>query len=87
MGVATKIIDVPQHPSGLGWLPDGRMLVVSMDDQQILVFDGDTVRTWADCSHLTSSLCNDMVVDQLGRAYVGNFGFDLHRVSHPRPQT
>ena len=35
MGVATKIIDVPQHPSGLGWLPDGRMLVVSMDDQRM----------------------------------------------------
>ena len=85
MGVATKIIDVPQHPSGLGWLPDGRMLVVSMDNQQILVFDGDAVCTWADCSNLTSSLCNDMVVDQLGRAYVGNFGFDLHSGEPPRP--
>ena len=85
MGGATKIIDVPQHPSGIGWLPDGRMLVVSMDDQQILVFDGDVVRTWADCSHLTSSLCNDMVVDHLGRAYVGNFGFDLHTGQSPTP--
>ena len=85
VGGATKIIDVPQHPSGIGWLPDGRMLVVSMDDQQILVFDGDAVRTWADCSHLTSSLCNDMVVDHLGRAYVGNFGFDLHTGQSPTP--
>lgn len=85
MGGATKIIDVPQHPSGIGWLPDGRMLVVSMDDQQILVFDGDVVRIWADCSHLTSSLCNDMVVDHLGRAYVGNFGFDLHTGQSPTP--
>ena len=85
MGGATKIIDVPQHPSGIGWLPDGRMLVVSMDDQQILVFDGDAVRTWADCSHLTSYLCNDMVVDHLGRAYVGNFGFDLHTGQSPAP--
>ena len=84
-GVAKKIIDVPQHPSGLGWLPDGRMLVVSMDDQQILVFDGDAVCTWSDCSNLTSCLCNDMVVDHFGRAYVGNFGFDLHAGQPPTP--
>src|ERR1700709_1518878 len=28
--------EVPQQPSGLGWLPDGRLLIVSMRDQRIL---------------------------------------------------
>ena len=31
----------------------------------------------ADISHLTAHLCNDMVVDADGSAWVGNFGFDL----------
>ena len=32
----------------------------------------------ADLSEVATSLCNDMTVDAQGRAYVGNFGFDLH---------
>ncbi len=70
--------DVPQQPSGLGWLPDGRLLVVSMRDHRILrrEHDGSLV-THADLSDHVNGHLNDMVVDRQGRAYVGNFGFDL----------
>lgn len=71
-------LEVPQQPSGLGWLPDGRLLVVSMRDRTILRQEPDgTLAVHADLSgHVTGHL-NDMVVDDRGRAWVGEFGFDL----------
>lgn len=66
------------QPSGLGWLPNGDMLIVAMSSRRLLRFDGTEVSVHADLSDLASGRCNDMVVDRLGRAYVGNFGFDLH---------
>ena len=73
------------QPSGLGWLPDGDLLVVSMTRRQLLRYDGSEVRVHADLSDLASWYLNDMVVDDHGNAYVGNFGFDLHRGAKPRP--
>jgi sugar lactone lactonase YvrE len=78
-GRVETIVEVPLDPSGLGWLPDGRLLVVSMNDRRVLRLEPDgSLVTHADLSHLASFTCNDMVVDRQGRAYVGNFGFDLH---------
>ena len=69
---------VPTQPSGLGRLPDGRLLIVSMRDQRILRREPDgTLVTHADLTAVARGLCNDMVVDGAGRAYVGCFGFDL----------
>lgn len=77
-GRAETIVEVPQQPSGLGWLPDGRLLVVSMLDRRLLRLDGDRLSEVADLSGLATLHCNDMVVDRAGRAYIGNFGFDLY---------
>jgi sugar lactone lactonase YvrE len=70
--------EVPRQPSGLGWLPDGRLLVVSMLDRRLLrrELDGELV-VHADLTDHVNGHPNDMVVDAQGRAYVGNFGFDL----------
>jgi sugar lactone lactonase YvrE len=70
--------EVPQQPSGIGWLPDGRMLVVSMRDRLLLRREesGELVQH-ADLAPYVTGHPNDMVVDEQGRAYVGNFGFDL----------
>jgi sugar lactone lactonase YvrE len=63
--------------SGLGWLPDGRMLVVSMVDMKLLRIEPDgRAVVHGDLSGIATGRCNDMVVDAAGRAYVGNFGFD-----------
>src|SRR3984893_18742965 len=78
---------VPNRPSGLGWLPDGRMLVVSMRDRKLLRLDRDGLKEHGDMSKLAPFDCNDMVVDKEGRAYVGNFGFDLHANEKPRGTT
>lgn len=70
--------EVPQQPSGLGWLPDGRLLIVSMRDARLLRREADgTLACHADLSAYVSGYPNDMVVDAQGRAFVGEFGFDL----------
>ncbi len=66
------------EPSGLGWLPDGRMLIVSMRNRKLLVLDGGGLTEFADLSGIATYHCNDMVTDLEGRSYVGNFGYDLH---------
>ncbi len=76
-GNVATMLELPGQPSGLGWLPDGNLLVVSMLDRQLLRLDDDQLVVHADLSALAEFHCNDMVVDSLGRAYVGNFGFDL----------
>jgi sugar lactone lactonase YvrE len=76
-GTKEVIVNVPQQPSGLGWLPDGRLLIVSMLDRRLLCLDDGQLTTYADLSGHATFSCNDMVVDRTGRAYVGNFGFDL----------
>jgi sugar lactone lactonase YvrE len=70
----TEVAHVPGHPAGLGWLPDGRLLVVSMHDRRLLRLDPDGLTEHADLSGIATWHCNDMVVDAGGNAYVGNFG-------------
>jgi len=69
------VVEVPQHPSGLGWLPDGDLLVVSMDDKKLLRIrpDGSSV-VHADLSPHAVAV-NDMFVLPDGTAYVGDNGF------------
>jgi sugar lactone lactonase YvrE len=77
-GKTTIVCEVPNRPSGLGWLPDDRLLIVSMIDRKLMRLERDGLKQHADLSGLASWDCNDMVVDLSGRAYVGNFGYDLH---------
>ena len=75
-GNTETIIEMEDSPSGLGWLPDGTLLIVSMEDQLLLRLTPDGLKEVADLSSLATYRCNDMVVDKKGRAYVGNFGFN-----------
>ncbi len=71
-------VEVPQQPSGIGWLPDGRLLYVSMRDRKVMRLEPDGASVeHADVSAYVGGHPNDMVVDAEGRAYLGNFGFDL----------
>ena len=71
-------VEVAGQPSGLGWLPDGRLLVVSMRDQRLLRREDDgSLVTHADLAAYVEGHVNDMVVDDEGRAWLGSFGFDL----------
>ncbi|MGC2617994.1 MAG: SMP-30/gluconolactonase/LRE family protein [Acidobacteriaceae bacterium] len=65
-------------PAGIGFLPDGRLLIASMVARKILRREHDgTIVEHADVSALAPGRLNDMLVDDEGRAWVGNFGFDL----------
>lgn len=77
-GGTEVMAEVPGQPSGLGFLPDGRALIVSMRDHRVLVrSNSGELSEHADLSGVASGVLNDMVVDETGRAYVGDFGFDL----------
>jgi sugar lactone lactonase YvrE len=75
-GNTETILEISGRVSGLGWLPDNKLLVVSMDDNCLLRLDPEGVNMVADFNEFGPVLMNDMVVDKKGRAYVGNFGFD-----------
>lgn len=76
-GKVETVVQLQGDPSGLGWLPDGRLLVVSMEDHRLLRLDGTQLTEVADLSSHCGGKANDMVVDAQGRAYVGNIGFDI----------
>ncbi len=68
---------VEGQPSGLGWLPDGDLLCVSMLDHQVLRFHDGEPSLFCDISPYCGFWANDMVTSSVGVSYVGNFGFDL----------
>jgi sugar lactone lactonase YvrE len=85
-GSVETVVEVPGQPSGLGWLPDGTLLVVSMLDHRLLrIDDGGRLVEHADLSAYAGGHSNDMIVDGRGRAYVGDFGFDLDALAPLRP--
>ncbi|MGH9210998.1 MAG: SMP-30/gluconolactonase/LRE family protein [Acidimicrobiales bacterium] len=85
-GSETQVLTVENQPSGLGWLPDGSLLVVSMRDHRLLRRDAESgeVGVLADLSEHCGGHLNDMVVDTEGRAWVGDFGFDLMAGADPQ---
>lgn len=76
-GETSIVLEMPGPCSGIGWRPDGTMLIVSMHDRRLMSWDGNNLEMVCDMYDLATYHCNDMVVDKKGRAYVGNFGFDL----------
>ena len=76
-----KRMDFEDNVSGLGWLPNGKMLVVAMTKRLVWCYDEttDECLEYADLTAVTQFRTNDMVVDALGNAYVGNFGFDVSK--------
>ncbi|MFW9784852.1 MAG: SMP-30/gluconolactonase/LRE family protein, partial [Candidatus Heimdallarchaeota archaeon] len=75
-GEIESVLKVPNRPSGLGWLPDGKMLVVSMEDRKLFQLELGVLKEFVDLSKLATYHLNDMVVGKHGYTYIGNFGFD-----------
>lgn len=84
-GAAVDSFAVEGQPSGLGWLPDGDLLVVSMLQRRLYRRHAGVLRLHAELGALHPGQSNDMVVDSGGRAYVGNIGFDFHAGELFRP--
>jgi sugar lactone lactonase YvrE len=73
-GKLTTLVEMQDSPSGLGFLSDGRMLIVSMQSRCLMRLDPDGLKIHADLSTFTEYNCNDSVTDGLGRTYIGNWG-------------
>ncbi len=76
-GQVVAVTDVPKRPSGLGFLPDGTLLIASMQDRALYRLEDGGLTLHADVSGVAGGDINDMLVDAEGYAYVGNFGFDF----------
>ena len=79
-----KVVAELFHPGGIGWLPGGQMLAVASEDRRILEVGAMGNAPYADLSEIAPGWTNDLLVDRQGRAYVGNFGYDLFS-EEPRP--
>lgn len=77
-GQAECILKMDDLPGGLGWLPDSTLLVVAMTERKVYRLVRNRLILHVDLADLAQFHCNDMVVSTDGRAYVGNFGYDLH---------
>ncbi|OBI92930.1 SMP-30/gluconolactonase/LRE family protein [Mycobacterium sp. 1245805.9] len=81
-GDVRTVVELEQ-PSGLGWLPDGSMLISSMARRHVMRFDGSGLAVHADLSPFASHEINDMCVDRHGHAFVGQFGYDYAAGDEP----
>ena len=81
-----EVVVVDDQPSGLGWLPDGSLLISCMLSRTVSRFDpGTGVGVFADVSSLTDAPVNDLVTDEAGRTFLGGFGYDLYGDAPQQP--
>ena len=78
-GKVSDVAFVPGQPSGLGFMPDGSLRIVSMLDRHLMRVEQGFVRSVADLSRHAVGLCNDMVVNRHGHAWIGSMGYDFYR--------
>jgi sugar lactone lactonase YvrE len=64
-------------PCGLGVLPDGKLIVLTMFRKRLMTYADGRLSLHTDLSGIARGTIDDMIVDGLGRAYVGDLGFDL----------
>ncbi|RUX48994.1 gluconolactonase [Mesorhizobium sp. M4A.F.Ca.ET.050.02.1.1] len=76
-GQCLRVVDVANRPSGLGFLSDGTLIIVSAKDCRLLRLDGDRLSEYADLSNHAAGWLNDFAIDPDDRIYVGNFGYDF----------
>ncbi len=85
-GIVVTLATFEDSPSGIGFLPNGDMLVVSMFHEQLIRVDANGNKSlYADLGPVTGAGVNDMVVDREGRAYIVQFGGDTHEKPVPSP--
>ena len=81
-----EVVVVDDQPSGLGWLPDGSLLISCMLGRTVRRLDpAGHVSDFADVSALTDAPINDLVTNEAGQTFLGGFGYDLYADAPQRP--
>ncbi|MGO7169692.1 SMP-30/gluconolactonase/LRE family protein [Rhizobium leguminosarum] len=76
-GKRSEYLEIPNRPSGLGFMSDGSLVIVSAMDRKLLRFDGSAISEYADLSAHTKWWLNDFAIDASDRIYIGDFGYDF----------
>jgi sugar lactone lactonase YvrE len=76
-GYCENFVEILNRPSGLGYLSDGSLIIVSAKDRKLLRFKGAELSEYADLSNHAAGWLNDFAIDAQDRIYVGNFGYDF----------
>ncbi|WP_019586941.1 SMP-30/gluconolactonase/LRE family protein [Deinococcus apachensis] len=76
-GTLHTVAELPDLPTAIDGTPDGRVLVVSATQRRVLRLENGRLTEFADLSGLVPHPCGELVVDTLGRAYVGNIGLEF----------
>lgn len=84
-GAILRTIDIPHRPAGLGFLPDGDLVIISQADQNLMRWNGTALSVLADLTGHATGFLNDMAIDAQGRIYCGDFGYDYVAGEDPRP--
>lgn len=86
-GQLTRQAFVAGQPSGLGFMPDGSSLAVSMLDRKLVRLEAEQLQLVADLSNFSRYPCNDMLIDHEGNIYIGAFSYDYWYESSPKGAT
>jgi len=76
-GEREAVCDIPGVAGGIGFLPNGDVVITSMFDHKLLTFANGKVSTLCDLSKVVAGTIDDMIIDGFGRVFVGDLGFDL----------
>ncbi len=87
-GQRTPMATFPNRPSGINFMPDGSVVIVSMADRKLMTLGDDgTLTEYADLSGILEYDINDCVCAPNGNIYVGTFGYDVFAHEEPKSAT
>ena len=86
-GSRQEVAKFPNRPSGINFLPDGSVVIVSMADRKLMKVDNGRLSEYADLSAALPYDINDCVCAGNGDIYVGTFGYDVFAHEEPKPAT
>jgi len=84
-GRCDTVVEIPGFAAGLGWAPNGDLLVVGASEHKVFRWDGSGLSEYADLGGLGQTFFNDMVARGNGDVYVGTISHDLLSDAEPTP--
>lgn len=82
-GSKSVLVEVPEMPNGMAFMPAGTLVYSSMYNTRLHRFVNGQSSLHADLSSVMTGYCGDMVIDRFARVYVDDVGF---RVLHGEPR-